>query len=134
MAKSSPKPKRSDNPVLPSFCNLGFYGMLATTAAAVIADISNHFTYFPELGLLHLLCNCVSSAFLVWALFSLLVIPCTYAQLKRGFDQPYFNRYRKSRNGRPRMPVGKRFYTYLLIDVEGLVLLGLAYLLVKLLT
>ena len=125
--------KLADDPVLPSFCTLGFFGMLITTAAAVIADISTHFTYVPELGLAHLLGNAVSSAFMVWALFSILVIPCLYIQLKRGFDHPYFDRYRLDRHGKPRVPIAKRFYRYLLIDVQGLVLLGLGYLAVKLL-
>ena len=126
--------KLMDDPVLPSFCNISFYGMLIATAAAALTDIVNHLTYLSHLGFMHMVTNAVSSAFLAWTTFSLIVLPCTLIQLKRGFDHPYFDRFVLNKRGQRRMPIKKRFTLYLLIDLLGLVILGAAYALVKLFT
>lgn len=123
-----------DRPILPRFCMICFFGMLLGTAAMVIFDIYASVTYLSHLGLLHMLRNATTSALFGWLVFALPLIPCALYQLRKGFDDPYFERFVLKRNGKPRMPMKKRFTMYVQVSAIGIaVLLGL-YLLVGILS
>ena len=75
--------------------------------------------------------NAVTSAFWGWLLFAIPLIPAVLLQLKRGFDDPYYDRYKMTERGRMRMPLTKRFRLYLLIAVIGFTALFVLYLIIR---
>ena len=59
-----------NDPVLPRFCMICFFGMLAGTAAMMIFDIYASMTYLSYLGFGHMLRNAATSGLLCWLLFA----------------------------------------------------------------
>jgi len=120
-----------NEPILPRFCTICFICMVVAASTMSIFDIYAHLTYLSHLGFMHLLLNASASAFWGWIVFAVAVIPCTAVQLKRGFDDPYFQRFQMTKRGRKRMPIQKRFKLYLNISIYGSILLFAAYLLIR---
>lgn len=118
-----------NNPVLPRFCMICFFGMLAGTAAMVIFDIYASMTYLSHLGLGHMLRNAATSGLFCWLVFAVPLVPCSLYQLHKGFGDPYFERFAMKRNGKPRMSMEKRFKLYVLVSAAGAVILLAFYLL-----
>ena len=118
-----------NDPVLPRFCMICFFGMLAGTAAMMIFDIYASMTYLSYLGFGHMLRNAATSGLLCWLLFAVPLVPCALYQLHRGFDDPYFQKFLLKRNGKPRMAMEKRFKLYVTVSAAGTALLGILYLL-----
>lgn len=118
-----------DNPVLPRFCMICFFGMLVGTAAMVIFDIYASVTYLSHLGFGHMLRNAATSGLFCWLVFAVPLVPCSLYQLHKGFGDPYFERFSMKRNGKPRMSMEKRFKLYVLVSAVGAVLLLAFYLL-----
>lgn len=118
-----------NNPVLPRFCMICFFGMLAGTAAMVIYDIYASMTYLSHLGLGHMLRNAATSGLFCWLVFAVPLVPCSLYQLHKGFGDPYFERFAMKRNGKPRMSMEKRFQLYVLVSAAGAVILLAFYLL-----
>ena len=118
-----------NNPVLPRFCMICFFGMLAGTAAMVIFDIYASMTYLSHLGLGHMLRNAATSGLFCWLVFAVPLVPCSLYQLHKGFGDPYFERFAMKRNGKPRMSMKKRFKLYVLVSAAGAVILLAFYLL-----
>ena len=123
--------KLMNEPVLPGFCTLCFICMVAGTAATVSFDLYAHFAYHNAITTAQMLCNAATSGFFTWLIFSVMVIPSAAIQLYRGFDDPYFERFRLTKRGRPRMPIRKRFTLYLAIASIGLAILFVCYLLTR---
>lgn len=120
-----------NEPVLPLFCTICFICMVVAASSMAIVDVTAHLTYLSHLGTLHMLNNAVTSAFFGWLAFAIIVIPCSAVQIKRGFDDPYFERFRMTKRGKPRMPIAKRFRLYLHISAIGTAVLFVLYLLVR---
>lgn len=118
-----------NEPVLPRFCMICFFGMLAGTAAMVIFDVYASITYLAHLGLAHMLRNAATSALLCWLFFAVPLFPCALYQLRKGFSDPYFEKFNLKRNGKPRMPMEKRFKMYAFVSAGGSALLAVCYLL-----
>lgn len=118
-----------NNPVLPRFCMICFFGMLVGTAAMVIFDVYASMTYLSHLGPLHMLRNAATSGLFCWLVFAIPLFFCALYQLHKGFDNPYFEKYILKRNGKPRMPMEKRFKMYVLVSGGGSALLAVFYLL-----
>ena len=118
-----------NNPVLPRFCMICFFGMLAGTAAMVIFDIYASMTYLSHLGLGHMLRNAATSGLFCWLVFAVPLVPCSLYQLHKGFGDPYFERFAMKRNGKPRMSMEKRIQLYVLVSAAGAVILLAFYLL-----
>ena len=118
-----------NEPILPRFCMICFFGMLAGTAAMVIFDIYASMTYLSHLGLGHMLRNAATSGLFCWLVFAVPLVPCSLYQLHKGFDDPYFERFAMKRNGKPRMSMKKRFQLYVLVSAAGAVILLAFYLL-----
>lgn len=123
--------KLMNEPVLPGFCTLCFICMVAGTAATVSFDLYAHFAYRTAITTAQMLCNAATSGFFTWLIFAVMVIPAAAIQLYRGFDDPYFERFRLTKRGRPRMPIRKRFTLYLAIASIGLAVLFVCYLLTR---
>ncbi len=118
-----------NQPIAPRFCMICFFGMLAGTAAVTVFDLYASLTYLSHLGALHMLRNAATSAFFCWLLFALPLFPCALYQLKKGFDDPYFEKFLLKRNGKPRMLPKKRFQMYAAVSGAGSVVLFALYLL-----
>ena len=118
-----------NDPVLPRFCMICFFGMLVGTAAMVAFDIYASVTYLAHLGFGHMLGNAATSGLFCWLVFAVPLVPCALYQLRKGFDDPYFERFELKRNGKPRMPMQKRFKMYVTVSALGAALLLVLYLL-----
>lgn len=118
-----------NEPILPRFCMICFFGMLAGTAAMVSFDIYASVTYLSHLGFGHMLRNAATSGLFCWLVFALPLVPCALFQLRKGFDDPYFGKFSMKRNGKPRMPMEKRFKMYVSVSAAGLGVLLVLYLL-----
>ena len=118
-----------NEPILPRFCMICFFGMLAGTAAMVSFDIYASVTYLSYLGFGHMLRNAATSGLFCWLVFALPLVPCALFQLRKGFDDPYFGKFSMKRNGKPRMPMEKRFKMYVSVSAAGLGVLLVLYLL-----
>ena len=123
-----------NDPVLPRFCMICFFGMLAGTAAMVIFDIYASVTYLSHLGFGHMLHNAATSGLFCWLIFAVPLVPCSLYQLRKGFADPYFQKFEFKRNGKPRMPMVKRFQMYVAVSAAGSVLLLVLYLLAGILS
>ena len=123
--------KLMNEPVLPGFCTLCFICMVAGTAATVSFDLDAHFAYHNAITTAQMLCNAATSGFFTWLIFAVMVIPSAAIQLYRGFDDPYFERFRLTRRGRPGMPIRKKFILYLAVASIGLAALFICYLLTR---
>ena len=119
-----------NDPVLPRFCMICFFGMLVGTAAMVAFDIYASVTYLAHLGFGHMLGNAATSGLFCWLVFAVPLVPCALYQLRKGFDDPYFERFELKRNGKPRMPMQKRFKMYVTVSALGAAVLLVLYLLV----
>ena len=118
-----------NDPVLPRFCTICFFGMLVGTAAMVAFDIYASVTYLAHLGFGHMLGNAATSGLFCWLVFAVPLVPCALYQLRKGFDDPYFERFELKRNGKPRMPMQKRFKMYVTVSALGAAVLLVLYLL-----
>lgn len=118
-----------ENPVLPRFCMICFFGMLVGTAAVVSFDVYASMTYLSHLGFVHLLRNASVSGLFCWLVFAIPLVPCALYQLHKGFEDPYFEKFLLKRNGKPRMPMEKRFKMYVWVSAVGFAVLLVAYLL-----
>ena len=116
-----------NNPVLPRFCMICFFGMLIGTAAMVTFDIYASITYLSHLGFGHMLRNAATSALFCWLIFAIPLFPCALFQLRKGFGDPYFQKFTLKRNGKPRMPMEKRFRMYALVSAGGSAVLAVCY-------
>ena len=123
-----------NNPVLPRFCMICFFGMLAGTAAMVIFDIYASVAYLSHLGFAHMLRNAATSGLFCWLIFAVPLVPCALYQLHKGFDDPYFKKFLLKRNGKPRMTMDKRFKMYVSVSAAGTAILGALYLLAGILS
>ena len=117
-----------NEPLLPRFCSVCFLCMVIGTAAGVIFDLYGAFT-FPYVPAAQALLNAAASALFVWLFFSVPLLPCLLVQRSRGFDDPYFEKTRLNRRGKPKMPIEKRFRLYLVVTCTGLAVFFLLYLL-----
>ena len=120
-----------NEPILPRFCTICFISMLVATGTMVVFDACAGFTYLSHLGILHMLDNVSTSAFFGWLIFAIPLIPCALIQLHRGFSDPYFSRFAMKKNGKPRMPLEKRFKLYVAVSSIGAIVLFLFYLIVR---
>lgn len=118
-----------NEPILPRFCMICFFGMLLGTAAMMIFDIYASATYLSYLGFGHMLRNAATSGLFCWLLFAIPLIPCALYQLHKGFEDPYFRKFLVKRNGKPRMPMEKRFKMYVAVSAGGCAVLLVLYLL-----
>jgi hypothetical protein len=118
-----------NEPILPRFCMICFFGMILATAAMVFFDIYASVTYLSHLGWTHMLKNAATSGLFCWLLFALPLIPCSLYQLHKGFEDPYFQKFLLKRNGKPRMRMENRFRMYVLVSSVGAVVLLAVYLL-----
>lgn len=118
-----------NEPVLPRFCMICFFGMLVGTAAMVLFDIYASVTYLSYLGFGHMLRNAATSGLFCWLVFAIPLVPCALYQLRKGFSDPYFQKFTLKRNGKPRMPMEKRFKMYVLVSAVGTAVLLALYLL-----
>lgn len=123
-----------NDPVLPRFCMICFFGMLAGTAAMVFFDIYASMTYLSHLGFGHMLRNAATSGLFCWLVFAVPLVPCALYQLRKGFSDPYFQKYLLKRNGKPRMPMEKRFKLYVRVSALGTAVLLALYLLAGILS
>ena len=108
-----------NDPVLPRFCMICFFGMLLGTVLMVFYDIYASMTYLSHLGLGHMLRNAATSGLFCWLVFAVPLVPCALYQLHKGFDDPYFGKFTLKRNGKPRMPMVKRFKMYVTVSLAG---------------
>lgn len=122
------------NPVLPRFCMICFFGMLLGTAAMVIFDIYASVTYLSYLGVGHMLKNAATSGLFCWLVFGVPLVVCALYQLHKGFADPYFEKFAMKRNGKPRMSMEKRFRMYVAVSVAGGAVLSALYLLAGILS
>lgn len=120
-----------NEPILHRFCTICFICMMISSIGPAVLDIYAHMTYLSSYGALHMVQNAVTSAFWGWLFFAVPLIPSVLVQLHRGFSDPYYDRYKMNRRGTPRMPLTKRFRLYLLIAVIGLIVLFIAYLVIR---
>ena len=118
-----------NEPILPRFCMICFFGMLLGTALMVSYDLRASATYLAHLGFGHMLRNAATSGLFCWLIFAVPLVPCALYQLHKGFDDPYFEKFILKRNGKPRMPMIKRFKMYVWVSAVGFVVLLIAYLL-----
>lgn len=116
-----------NDPILPRLCMICFFGMLVGSGAMVVFEVYAAMTYLSHLGLAHMARNAVVSALFCWLVFALPLFPCALYQLRVGFGDPYFKRYVLKKNGKPRMPMEKRFRMYAVVSAGGSVALILAY-------
>lgn len=116
-----------NNPVLPRFCMICFFEMLVATAAMVFFDIYASMTYLSHLGFGHMMRNAATSGLFCWLVFAVPLVPCALYQLRKGFADPYFERFVLKRNGKPRMPMEKRFKMYVTVSVAGAAVLAVLY-------
>ncbi len=123
-----------NDPVLPRFCMICFFGMLAGTAATVFFDVYASMTYLSYLGFGHMLRNAATSGLFCWLVFAVPLVPCALYQLHKGFGDAYFQRFELKRNGKPRMPMKKRFQMYVLVASVGAAVLLALYLLAGILS
>lgn len=123
-----------NQPILPRFCMICFFGMLVGTAAMVTFEVYASLTYLSRLGFLHMLRNASASAFFCWLIFALPLFPCALYQLRKGFEDPYFEKLILKKNGKPRMPLEKRFKMYAVVSGGGCGVLFALYLLAELLS
>lgn len=123
-----------NNPVLPRFCMICFFGMLVATAAMVSFDIYACMTYLSYMGTAHMLRNAATSGLFSWLLFAVVLVPCSLYQLHKGFADPYFEKFAMKRNGKPRMPMVKRFKMYVVVSAAGTAVLLALYLLAGILS
>lgn len=123
-----------NDPVLPRFCMICFFGMLVGTAAMVVFDIYASATYLSHLGFGHMLRNAATSGLFCWLLFSIPLVPCALYQLHKGFENPYFQRFQLKRNGTPRIPMKKRFQMYVSVSSLGTAVFLALYLLAGMLS
>ena len=73
--------------------------------------------------------NAATSGLFCWLVFAVPLVPCALYQLRKGFDDPYFERFELKRNGKPRMPMQKRFKMYMTVSALGAAVLLVLYLL-----
>lgn len=118
-----------NDPVLPRFCMICFFGMVVGTAAMVAFDIYASVTYLSHLGFGHMLRNAATSGLFCWLVFAVPLVPCAIYQLRKGFSDPYFERFLLKRSGKPRMPMQKRFRMYVSVSIAGAAVLLVLYLL-----
>lgn len=118
-----------NEPILPRFCMICFFGMLLGTAVMVSFDIYASVTYLSHLGVRHMLRNAATSGLFCWLVFAIPLIPCAMYQLHKGFADPYFKKFDLKKNGKPRMPMEKRFKLYVAIAAGGIAVLAVLYLL-----
>ena len=123
-----------NNPVLPRFCMICFFGMLLATAAMMTFDIYASMTYLSHLGAVHMLRNAATSGLFCWLIFAVPLVPCALYQLHKGFEDPYFEKFILKRNGKPRMSMVKRFQMYVMVSLIGGALLLALYLLAGILS
>ena len=123
-----------NNPVLPRFCMICFFGMLAATTAMVSFDIYASVTYLSHLGAVHMLRNASTSGLFCWLIFAVPLVPCSLYQLHKGFEDPYFSKFALKRNGKPRMSMEKRFKMYVTVSAVGVAVLLAFYLLAGILS
>jgi hypothetical protein len=123
-----------NNPVLPRFCMICFFGMLVATAVMVSFDIYASMTYLSHLGAVHMLRNAATSGLFCWLLFAVVLVPCSLYQLHKGFEDPYFEKFAMKRNGKPRMPMVKRFKMYVMVSTVGTAVFLALYLLAGILS
>ena len=123
-----------NDPVLPRFCMICFFGMLLGTGAMVTFDIYASMTYLSHLGWRHMLRNASTSGLFCWLVFAVPLVICALYQLHKGFDHPYFQKFLLKRNGKPRMPMKQRFRMYVVVSAVGAIVLLAVYLLAGILS
>ena len=123
-----------NDPVLPRFCMICFFGMLLGTGLMVFYDVYASVTYLSHLGLGHMLRNAATSGLFCWLVFAVPLVPCALYQLHKGFEDPYFGKFTLKRNGKPRMPMEKRFKMYVTVSLAGGGALLAVYLLAEILS
>ena len=123
-----------NEPILPRFCMICFFGMILATAAMVFFDIYASVTYLSHLGWQHMLKNAATSGLFCWLLFAVVLVPCSLYQLHKGFADPYFEKFAMKRNGKPRMSMVKRFKMYVAVSATGAAVLAVLYLLAGILS
>ena len=116
-----------NDPILPRFCMICFFGMLVGTAAMVVFEVYAAMTYLSHLGPAHMVRNAVVSALFCWLVFAVPLFPCSLYQLRIGFSDPYFERFLLKRSGKPRMPMEKRFRMYAAVSAGGSAVLAVCY-------
>jgi hypothetical protein len=92
--------------------------------AAASHDVVVYFTYGRVYAVSKMLDNVTQSAFWTWLLFAAMLLPASLVQLRRGFDGPYFDRWRVPKHGRPQLPPEKRFRLYAITGGAGLLVFG----------
>lgn len=123
-----------NDPILPRFCMICFFGMVVGSAAMAAFDIYASLTYLAHLGAVHMLRNAATSALFCWLIFAVPLVPCALYQLRKGFDDPYFSKFRLKRSGKPRMPMPRRFQMYAVVATAGGAVLAALYLLAGILS
>jgi|GEM_PF-1564217 len=118
-----------NEPFLPRYCLFVFWFMVIGTAAAVSIEAVSYLR--GHLSAVRALSNTAQSGFFTWLLFSAFLLPGCIVQLRRGFGDPYFDRFRAPKSGKPAEPVQNRYIRQLVISASGLVIFGVLYLIFR---
>lgn len=130
--------KTYDEPVLPTLCKIIFRGMIILEVAMLLVDLNAFLRYGRQLGIGHLFSNIATTGFLCWLSCSVFLIPLCGLAVKQtnrrfwkkkadsGIEDVTDEDRNRSRRALTRL---NRFYVkYLKIDIVGLVIWGLIYL------
>ena len=119
-------------PVLPLFCRICFLCMIAATflglvgeAVALLRSPAGGGERLPE--------DLSATGRFVWLLFAVMLNPAALLQLRRGFGDPWFDRFQVPRKGKLPLSPEKVFRGYFLTAVIGLLVFLLFFLLTRLL-
>ncbi|MBQ8088359.1 MAG: hypothetical protein IJ234_08075 [Clostridia bacterium] len=105
--------------------------MAAGTVLCVSGDLAGWLRAGSDEARLRFLRNAALSAVVVWGLFAAIVIPCAVAQLRKGFDHPWFAQHRLTRKGKLRMSPKRKLHICIAVSAIGFVFFLLAFLLTR---
>ena len=119
-------------PVLPLFCRICFLCMIAATFLGLVSEAVTFFRSHAR-SVEKLLENLSATGLFVWLLFAVMLIPAALLQLRRGFGDPWFDRFQVPRKGKLPLSPEKVSRRYFLTAVIGLLVFLLFFLLTRLL-
>lgn len=115
--------------VTPQLNLLSFLGMLAAPVLSFSSELSSYLRYQKiTKDFDFFLKNVSHSMFIGWSFFAIFVIILSIVQLKEGFANPYFEKYRYKRNGKAN-DFNKQYQSRIITALSGIVLFFLLFLL-----
>ena len=109
-------------PILPRLCSICTLAMMFGSIAAATADPIAYYRRTGDFPNKRVIYDAALSGLVIWLLFGTAVVYCCIAQIRRGFEDPWYESRKLDRKGRKRLPPRKYYLRRLNIALIGAVI------------